>query len=77
MSDIIDKANELASWQTELALKNMKQKKPGLDPLIVSENGVDIQLCADCEEEIPPQRLKALPDAVLCIDCQERWERHL
>jgi len=31
--------------------------------------------CAGCEEEISPKRLKALPWAELCIDCQESADR--
>ena len=31
-------------------------------------------LCLECEEEIAPARLKALPWAQLCIRCQERAE---
>ncbi len=29
-------------------------------------------LCLECEEEIAPKRLKAIPWAELCIHCQER-----
>jgi DnaK suppressor protein len=29
-------------------------------------------ICLECEEEISPKRLKAIPWAELCIDCQER-----
>jgi DnaK suppressor protein len=29
-------------------------------------------ICLECEEEISPKRLKAIPWADLCIDCQER-----
>ncbi len=32
-------------------------------------------LCAGCEEPIPAARLRALPFAVRCLPCQERWER--
>jgi len=32
-------------------------------------------LCAECEEPIPVARLRALPFAVRCLPCQERWER--
>jgi DnaK suppressor protein len=28
-------------------------------------------ICLECEEEISPKRLKAIPWADLCIDCQE------
>ena len=31
--------------------------------------------CTDCEEEISAKRLKALPWAELCIDCQESADR--
>ena len=31
-------------------------------------------LCLQCEEEIAPMRLKAIPWAELCIRCQERAE---
>ena len=31
-------------------------------------------LCADCGTDIPEPRLKALPFATLCRDCQERFE---
>ena len=29
-------------------------------------------ICLECEEEIAPKRLKAIPWAELCISCQER-----
>ena len=29
-------------------------------------------ICLQCEEEIAPKRLKAIPWAELCIDCRER-----
>ena len=32
--------------------------------------------CLHCEEEIVPKRLKALPWAELCINCQEEADRH-
>jgi DnaK suppressor protein len=31
-------------------------------------------ICADCEEEIGPKRLKALPWASRCIACQEAYD---
>jgi RNA polymerase-binding transcription factor len=32
-------------------------------------------VCLECEEEIAPKRLKAIPWAELCIRCQERADR--
>lgn len=31
-------------------------------------------ICLDCDEPIAPKRLKALPEAELCVDCQEAQE---
>lgn len=31
--------------------------------------------CAKCGEEIPLERLRAVPHAALCVECQERVER--
>ncbi|HLI80156.1 MAG TPA: TraR/DksA family transcriptional regulator [Candidatus Binataceae bacterium] len=31
--------------------------------------------CAECGEDIPVERLKALPFALLCVDCQEKRGR--
>jgi len=32
-------------------------------------------LCGVCEEPLPAARLRAMPFAVRCLPCQERWER--
>lgn len=32
-------------------------------------------LCADCGEPIPFERLRALPSALRCVDCEARRER--
>jgi DnaK suppressor protein len=31
-------------------------------------------ICQDCEEEIPMGRLKAMPFALRCVECQESYE---
>ncbi len=37
----------------------------------------DYGICADCETEIDPKRLTALPYALLCTECATRRERGL
>ncbi len=32
-------------------------------------------ICADCEQEIDPRRLAALPTALFCADCARRREQ--
>lgn len=36
-----------------------------------------IDSCVDCNDDIGYQRLRVQPDAVRCVDCQERHERKL
>lgn len=33
-------------------------------------------ICENCERTIPPERMKARPEATLCVDCQRERERH-
>lgn len=77
MSDIIDKANEQAEWHRQRAIKNALKKQPTLSAVFTTVNGEQVQLCADCDTPIPKARLRVLPEAVLCIECQEVWEKHL
>lgn len=44
------------------------------DTLRRIEDG-DYGNCVDCGTEIPPRRLELMPEAVRCIQCQERLER--
>lgn len=32
-------------------------------------------ICADCDEEIPAARRRALPSAIRCVECQAWHER--
>lgn len=34
-------------------------------------------ICTDCNSQIPPRRLEALPLAVLCVNCQSAAEKGL
>ncbi|KAF0232512.1 MAG: hypothetical protein FD177_2399 [Desulfovibrionaceae bacterium] len=34
-------------------------------------------ICVDCDELIPAARLKSVPDAVRCVECQAAWEASL
>lgn len=36
-----------------------------------------LNLCADCEEDIGYERLRAHPFAVRCLDCQDRYEQRV
>lgn len=69
--DIIDEASARAELFGEIALNTARQIQiPGL-PLYIN----DIRCCLDCEGPIPAERLKVNPDAVRCVECQEKKDR--
>jgi RNA polymerase-binding transcription factor DksA len=37
--------------------------------------GGDYGICQECEEAIAPARLKAMPEVLTCVRCQDRLER--
>ena len=45
------------------------------DALIRIERG-DYGRCEECDEEIPLERLEALPSATRCVTCAEQREHH-
>jgi len=63
--DVFDQAQELELRQREAAIRAQQKALAG-------EGRED---CFLCGEPIGEERLKAMPNAVRCIDCQERRER--
>lgn len=55
----------------ETQRREIVQIDAALARLEAGEYGV----CTDCEQEIDPRRLKALPYALLCTECATRRER--
>ena len=39
------------------------------------ENDAIPGICLDCENPIEKERLRVMPDAVRCVDCQRKKER--
>jgi DnaK suppressor protein len=46
-----------------------------IDAAIARLEAGEYGVCADCEQDIDPRRLKALPYALLCAECATRRER--
>jgi DnaK suppressor protein len=46
-----------------------------IDAAIARLEAGEYGMCVDCEQEIDPRRLKALPYALLCAECATRRER--
>ena len=62
----------LASQRNKKQAEVLKQIDYALRKL---ENEPDmVGLCEDCEEEIPDKRLKLMPYATLCAECQSKQD---
>ncbi len=68
-TEVFEQAKNLALRQT--LERQLKQVEEALERFERGTYGY----CLDCENEIDPARLKAIPSASLCIDCMERRER--
>ena len=58
---------ELTTRSLELHSNSLRNVRAALDRIAEGKYGT----CLECEEEISHKRLRAMPWATLCIDCQE------
>jgi DnaK suppressor protein len=64
--------------ERELALETIARESAGLRDTRAAIRRVDagtFGVCVDCEEDILPKRLVAVPWAARCIACQEKVDR--
>jgi DnaK suppressor protein len=66
----VDVQQDLELALVQMKLETLRQIDAALDRLDAGRYG----RCAECGEEIAASRLKALPFAVRCLDCQEARE---
>lgn len=77
LADPIDMTQQAA--EREMAVQSLDRGSTLARHLRSAIDRIDAGLygiCLHCEEEIAPKRLKALPWAELCINCQEQADRH-
>lgn len=74
--DIVDRANNSYNREFMFALSDTeRQILLEIDEALVRLDGGRYGTCLHCSEDIPKARLRALPWARYCIDCQEQAER--
>ena len=64
-------ARDLSTRGLEREAKLLRDVRLALDRIADGSHGT----CLECEDEISPKRLQALPWAALCISCQEHADR--
>jgi DnaK suppressor protein len=55
--------------------ENQRRELQQIDAAMARIDAGEYGLCMDCEQEIDPRRLAALPYALLCTECATRQER--
>jgi DnaK suppressor protein len=74
--DEVDSANTSADIETHAGLiARAEEKLRFLDEALVRLDAGTYGRCLGCRELIPLERLKALPFAAYCVDCQENRNR--
>jgi DnaK suppressor protein len=63
--------DELAAITVDRLSRDLKL----IDRALVDIDAGRYGICVECEEPIAPKRLKALPFATRCVECQARSER--
>jgi len=74
--DVVDRANNSYNREFMFALSDTERHiLLEIDEALVRLDGGNYGTCLNCSEGIPKARLRALPWARYCIDCQEQAER--
>ena len=66
-----DVAQEREQLDRDLALAALHERLRGARA--AASRSTD---CEGCSEPIDARRLAALPGAIRCVECQQRWEKH-
>jgi DnaK suppressor protein len=56
--------------------ENQRREVQQIDAVMARIDAGEYGICRDCELDIDPRRLAALPYALLCTDCASRRERN-
>jgi DnaK suppressor protein len=71
--DEMDVARSTADVETHASLVERSEDRLRLiDQALARIESGSYGTCAECGEDIPIERLRALPFAVLCVDCQQK-----
>jgi DnaK suppressor protein len=76
-ADALDEVQHAA--ERELAIRNLDRESNLLRNVRSALRRIEegsFGTCLHCEEEISPKRLKAVPWAPYCIQCQEQADKH-
>lgn len=66
-------ADEIDMYENNLATdESMKEELGKIDKALAAMSAGTYGFCANCQKEIPLDRLRAYPQADTCLDCEEK-----
>jgi DnaK suppressor protein len=72
-----EEATETLELEKRLALENrIRQELSRVEHALEKIDNGTYGLCDNCGKPIPPERLEALPQATLCMNCKELLEKN-
>ena len=74
MSDVVDKANDLAQTLNDTALNAALTQGAKEPPQLKDKTGQVI--CLECAEPVPLARLAILPNTPWCVECKQLGVRN-
>lgn len=78
LKDMMDRSDAEEAWFTkERMSQHWKLELNQIETALHKIETGTFGLCEECEEEIPLKRLRARPDATLCLYCQESAEKEM
>jgi DnaK suppressor protein len=74
--DLIDRSDFEEAWFNKERLSiHWKAELIQIDNSLSRMDSGTFGICENCDSEIPLKRLRVRPDATLCLQCQESFER--
>lgn len=74
--DLIDQAQESENWESSFQIAEIESAAvEQINEAIERIDSGTYGICEMCHQAIPPARLKALPSAHMCVECQGALER--
>jgi DnaK suppressor protein len=69
--DVMDVAKSSIDVDTHASIiETLEQQLADIDDALKRVDEARYGICLNCGQEIPPERLRVLPSAIYCVDCQ-------
>jgi len=76
MKDVVDRSDLEGEWFTKERMSaHWNTELSQIELCLQRIDAGTFGICIECDADIPVKRLRVRPDATLCLDCQEIFEK--